>query len=356
VPVDSVTYHTGGEEEPGRSEKLKLDLPPNIRIQPIGEKDTLAAMLRDGIPLEGGLKELCAGMRAGPLRAEIEQLEAALSQGTPLQEALAGRRLPPFYIQMIEIGVRSNDLPGVLTMVADHYHRTNALWARLKGLMVYPLIVIVVSLGLTLTLSLVFSRFLPDLFNQIGPQPFPLPVMICLWVPPVMLAAAALFCVVALANPAWRQRLKWRLPAFREASLSQLAAALSLMLKNGSTLPEALALAEVIEAGSPAARTLAQWRSLVESGHGKPVQWTVPAHPFPPLFLWLVNKGGEDVAAGFQKAADLFHDRASYRIEMALYGALPISILLLGQMVFWQVAPLFRAMTWLMNLLGAFGG
>ena len=31
VPVDSVTYFTGGEEEPGRPEKLKLDLPGNIR-------------------------------------------------------------------------------------------------------------------------------------------------------------------------------------------------------------------------------------------------------------------------------------------------------------------------------------
>lgn len=48
VPVDSVTYCTGGEEEPGRPEKLKLELPPNIKVQPIGERDTLAAMLRDG--------------------------------------------------------------------------------------------------------------------------------------------------------------------------------------------------------------------------------------------------------------------------------------------------------------------
>ena len=48
VPVDSVTYYTGGEEEPGRPEKLKLELPPNIKVKPIGEKDTLAAMLRDG--------------------------------------------------------------------------------------------------------------------------------------------------------------------------------------------------------------------------------------------------------------------------------------------------------------------
>ena len=48
VPVDSQTYHQGGEEEPNRPEKLKLDLPPNIRIAQIGERDTLAAMLRDG--------------------------------------------------------------------------------------------------------------------------------------------------------------------------------------------------------------------------------------------------------------------------------------------------------------------
>ena len=48
VPVDSVTYMTGGEEEPGRIEKQKLDLPPNIRIQPIGETQTLSAMLADG--------------------------------------------------------------------------------------------------------------------------------------------------------------------------------------------------------------------------------------------------------------------------------------------------------------------
>jgi 4,5-dihydroxyphthalate decarboxylase len=48
VPVDSVTYHTGGEEEPDRPEKLKLDLPPSIRIKRIGPGQTLSRMLRDG--------------------------------------------------------------------------------------------------------------------------------------------------------------------------------------------------------------------------------------------------------------------------------------------------------------------
>src|SRR5258706_15672512 len=94
----------------------------------------LAAMLRDGIPLEGALKQLCAGMSTSPLRAELQQLEADLARGTPLKDALARRELPEFYKRMVEIGVRGSDLPGVLTLLADHYHRANALWTRLKGL------------------------------------------------------------------------------------------------------------------------------------------------------------------------------------------------------------------------------
>jgi len=48
VPVDTQTYYQGGEEEPNRPEKIKLDLPARIKVRPIGEKETLAAMLRDG--------------------------------------------------------------------------------------------------------------------------------------------------------------------------------------------------------------------------------------------------------------------------------------------------------------------
>jgi 4,5-dihydroxyphthalate decarboxylase len=48
VPVSSVSYFTGGEEEPGRPEKLALSLPPEIRVQPIGETQTLSRMLEAG--------------------------------------------------------------------------------------------------------------------------------------------------------------------------------------------------------------------------------------------------------------------------------------------------------------------
>jgi 4,5-dihydroxyphthalate decarboxylase len=48
LPIDGVTYVTGGEESPNRDEKITLDLPPNIRVERIGPGKTLAAMLRDG--------------------------------------------------------------------------------------------------------------------------------------------------------------------------------------------------------------------------------------------------------------------------------------------------------------------
>ena len=47
VPVEG-DYLFGGEEQTGRVEKMKIDLPPSIRVRPIGPTQTLSSMLRDG--------------------------------------------------------------------------------------------------------------------------------------------------------------------------------------------------------------------------------------------------------------------------------------------------------------------
>jgi type II secretory pathway component PulF len=311
----------------------------------------LAAMLRDGIPLEGALKQLCSGMKAGPLRHEMTQLENDLAQGTPLNEAVTRRALPEFYVRMVSVGARSNDLPGVLTLLADYYQRANTVWNRLKGLMVYPFLVLLVSLGLTLIVSMLARRFVLSASVEWVQTP-PL-FLSAIWLPPLLMGALLFAGVAVVSIPALRNRVRWRLPGFRETSLAQLASAIALMLKSGTPLPEALAFAETLESDSPAAGALRQWRSLVQGGQGSPAQWPQSLRPFPPMFLWLVRKGGEDLGAGFQKAAEIYRARASYKIELLLYGALPISVLLLGQMVIWQVAPVFRTLIWMMNMLGS---
>ncbi|GMA63287.1 ABC transporter substrate-binding protein [Alicyclobacillus fastidiosus] len=48
VAPSSIQWFTGGEETPGRLEKVALQLPPEIHIQPIGPTQTLNEMLESG--------------------------------------------------------------------------------------------------------------------------------------------------------------------------------------------------------------------------------------------------------------------------------------------------------------------
>jgi 4,5-dihydroxyphthalate decarboxylase len=48
VGVETQTYYQGGEEQPNRPEKLKIELPPRIKVAQLGERETLAMMLREG--------------------------------------------------------------------------------------------------------------------------------------------------------------------------------------------------------------------------------------------------------------------------------------------------------------------
>jgi 4,5-dihydroxyphthalate decarboxylase len=48
VPVTSVAYLSGGEEQPGRTEKIPLSLPPEIRLESIPSDKTLSQMLEAG--------------------------------------------------------------------------------------------------------------------------------------------------------------------------------------------------------------------------------------------------------------------------------------------------------------------
>jgi 4,5-dihydroxyphthalate decarboxylase len=48
VESSSPSYWTGGEEEPGRPEKVAISLPVRFRVHPIGPTQTLSQMLADG--------------------------------------------------------------------------------------------------------------------------------------------------------------------------------------------------------------------------------------------------------------------------------------------------------------------
>ncbi len=78
VRVTDVEHFSGGEEEPGRDEKIKLNLPKEIRVRPIGPTQTLAQMIAEG---------------------EIDALVTARAPSTFQTQPDKVRRLFPAYVE-----------------------------------------------------------------------------------------------------------------------------------------------------------------------------------------------------------------------------------------------------------------
>jgi type II secretory pathway component PulF len=342
--------------ELGKIAPMKYDELAFVNLQ-------LASMLREGIPLEGSLRQLCATMQRGKLRGELQLLEADLTSGTPLAEAVARRKLPEFYGLLLRIGARSNDLPGLLTLLADYYQNANLVWARLKGLMVYPAIVLTLSAGFSIWIALLFGRISSMLLGEgqftgvllMSSKTHVVPHSIAttsLWAPALLLAVIALLALAVALWPGLRREMQWRLPAFREANLSRAAATMTLLLKAGCTPTESLGLLAEMESGTRAATELGEWKRRYAEGNAKFSDVAAGSKVFPPMFIWIVAGAGENLAAGFDRAARVYHDRAAYRSNVLLYAALPASLLFLGLVILAQMYPLAQLIYQLPSLLG----
>ena len=325
----------------------------------------LAAMLRDGIPLEGALRRLCDEMRRGKLRDELQALEADLARGTPMADALKPRQLPELYKRMILVGVKSNDLPGALTMLADYFQRQSSIWTRLKSMMVYPLIVMFIAFLISGVLAFLWTCVIgPSMEGVFGGLGMRLPgatifafsTLKAIWVFPVVLGCLFLFAAAVVFLPGLRGRFLWRLPAFKEATVSRIAASLALLLKNGVNLPDAIGLGEQLETSTAAAADLQQWRRNLAAGTAKFSEVAAVNRMIPPLFVWVVASAGEDLAAGFNRASEIYHSRAIYRTEVALYSVLPFASLFLGVVVLSQASLVISMFLPLIAMLNQMSG
>lgn len=314
----------------------------------------LAGMLRAGIPLEGSLRELSSSMRRGHLRTELEALEKDLVAGAPLSEAVGRRKLPELYVRLTQAGVSGGDLPGVLTLLADYYNRLATVMTRLKGLMVYPAIVLMLGLGVSILVTVIYRALILSIFSEadfmfggINNGHFP-----GMWLPTIVLVAMTAAWFMILLTPRLRNWARWKLPGFREASLSQMAGATSLLLRSGATLQGALGLLQKTEGKSPAGREMHRWMDLHQQGESKWTNFTAESRVFPPLFRWVVAQGGEDLALGFQRASDIYQARSAHRIDVLLYAAMPMAILFVAGVVAGQMYPIVIAMKNVMSALG----
>lgn len=317
----------------------------------------LAAMLKDGLPLEGALQQLARDVSCGSLRSEFDALQASLAAGEPLESALNARRFPRAYHALLLAGARAGNLPGVLLLAADHYEASHSLQMRVRTALFYPSMVFVVMIVLAFALVRVNTAGRDVMESLTGAKTSLNAVY--LWMAGLFALVPSGLLLFLLSLRSFRRFAAWKIPGFREASLSNLAGTMELLLRAGCSFPDSLQLVGEMEAGSPAGRDIGVWRDRLAAGVKKPQELLAPtlnSSPFPGLFRWLVSCGGEDVATGFQIAANFFRERAKHRLEIIVYAITPVGLVMLAVCSAIVVLPLILNLTKIMESLGADGG
>ncbi|MCA9167119.1 MAG: type II secretion system F family protein, partial [Planctomycetales bacterium] len=129
----------------------------------------LADLLRNGVPLLESLRLLAEQSPSPALCEVMQQVHDQIAEGEALDQAVA--RFPHVFsdltVSMIRAGSEGGFLEEALTRVAKFLELQEELKSRVKGAMVYPVILMVVGTVVTLGLIIFFVPKFESLFARL---------------------------------------------------------------------------------------------------------------------------------------------------------------------------------------------
>ena len=126
---------------------------------------TLGELCRARVPLPRALRMLQHDLGRGPLGQEAAAMAAEVEEGVPLVAAYESRQhlFPELYRALIEAGIASSDLPGVLDEIAAHAATEAEIKRRIGAALRYPLYALVVIL----LIGTALVTFLPSMLTSL---------------------------------------------------------------------------------------------------------------------------------------------------------------------------------------------
>lgn len=312
----------------------------------------LANLLKAGIPLDRAL-EMLAEIAEEPATAEqlgrlLDRVRggASLAEAMEAQEGLFSR----FYLNMVKAAEAGGALEDVLARLAEYLERHRALKDGIKTALIYPGILVAVTLvSLIALVTFVIPQF-AALFEEMG-QALPLPSRIVMasgeflrvygWVLMVLLAALALLLRQLLAQPQFRYR--WDLWSLRlplvgnliaKTETAILARTLGTLLGGGVPLLTALAIVKETVTNRVLAEVVGAVSEEVQQGRGlaEPI---ARSGRFPRLAAHLVRVGEEtgQLEAMLLQLAAIYDGEVNRAVQRMLALLEPLLIIGLGLIV-----------------------
>jgi type II secretory pathway component PulF len=231
---------------------------------------SLASYLRSGLPLADALKILGKQSRDKRVTAAFNSVLAAVEGGKKFHAALAeSGAFRETLWRVVESGEQSGTLIAVLEQAAEQFRMEDTLRRKIRGAMTYPIVMVVVGVGVVgFLLSYVVPK-IAVLFTDMG-RVLPLPTRILIAMANFVNTFALPASIVLLA--AWlimRYRgRKLHLPFMRglreRLTVSLVMTHLATLLKSGIPLVQGLRMASSMDANPKRWLEIAD---LVKAGH-----------------------------------------------------------------------------------------
>lgn len=309
----------------------------------------LATMLGAGIPLVPALNSLIEQGGQGGLQTVLAQIRRAVNEGLPLSGALAAhpRLFSPMYINMVRAGEASGTLHLVLEQLAEFGERQQALHARIRAAMLYPVFMAVVGVAVLALLIVFILPGITAVFEG-NERALPLPTTLLMgmsaflrayWLPLLaLLLMAAAATHQALRRPEGQRRwhrLKLSLPLLaglnRRQAAARFARSLANLLQAGVPLVDALRIVSNIVGNVLIGEAIENACAELEKGRGLADYFRERAC-FPPMLVQMMAVGEQSGALDtmLARAADSYERELETRIMGLTAMIEPVMILLMG--------------------------
>jgi general secretion pathway protein F len=291
--------------------------------------DEIASLVRGGVPLELGLRELGADS-AGALAEISRTLSTRMSGGASLVEALQAeeRRLPAVYRTVVEAGLRAGRLPAALESISNYARELVELRRKISLALLYPLVVTALAYGLFLVVIADLIERLRETYEVFQiPLHWSLATMVSVaafavawwWMPPLLMVLAIVWWMTTggahilnfngPARPlAWIPGVGVISRRFQFANFSDL---LALLVEHEVPLPEGLRLTADAAGDNRLGRSARELATAVEQGRG-PSAGQISRFGFPPFLAWVLTCGqqGRGLVRLLRHAGAVYRRRA----------------------------------------------
>ncbi|MCY6484580.1 type II secretion system F family protein [Clostridium aestuarii] len=286
------------------------------------------------------------------MKASLEDIYEEIQKGSTLSSAFKKYQdvYPELLINMIQSGEDTGNLSTVIERMSEHYEKENNINRKIRGAMVYPIILSVVSVGVIIfLLTFVMPQFV-SMFQGSGVELPPITKTMLnisnyiknYWYIIILFVVLSITILKVLAKTVSGERIietvKLNFPLIKNTNkkiiTSRFARSLSTTLISGVSIINAVEVVSRVVGNKLVEKKLLTAREKITKG--MPLAEAIKdIESFPPMLVAMVKIGEESGALDdiLEKTADFYDGEVEEALQKLTTMIEPLMILIMGAIV-----------------------